>query len=74
MPGYVATKLSRQRARRVLVPTPEEYVRSAMSTIGITDTTCGYWLHDILHPLCQWVPKRVWEIVADRVAEHRKEK
>jgi len=74
MPGYVATNLSRQSPHFVLIPTPEEYVRSAMCTIGLVDTTCGYWLHDIMYVFCQCVPKYLWTLIAQKVAQHRKNK
>ena len=73
----MATKLSRQLARGIWIPIPtaKDYVSSAMRTLGVVDVTCGYWLHDILCALFQWVPKSVWPSIATLViAQPRKEK
>ena len=43
LPGYVETKLSGVNARFFVCPTPADYVRSAINTIGFANITCGYW-------------------------------
>ncbi|XP_039283742.1 very-long-chain 3-oxoacyl-CoA reductase isoform X2 [Nilaparvata lugens] len=47
-PSFIATKLSRIESPSIFVPTAEEYVASAMKTIGIHDVTCGYLVHDLM--------------------------
>lgn len=48
-PLYITTKLSKIRKPNLLTPTPDNYVRSALSTIGYDSTTCGYLMHDIVY-------------------------
>lgn len=38
-------------------PSAEEYVTSAIRTIGITDNTCGYWIHEVQKCIYQNVPE-----------------
>ena len=45
VPGYVETKLSKVKA--------ENYVKSAIRTIGFADFTSGYWSHELLETLFQ---------------------
>ena len=47
LPGYVETKLSKVKARFFVCPTAEDYVRSAIGTIGFADVTNGYWSHEL---------------------------
>ena len=44
-PFFVSTKLSKIRRASLMVPTPETYVRSALSTLGVQTSTYGYWPH-----------------------------
>ena len=46
LPGYVETKLSKVKTRFFVCPTAEDYVRSAIGTIGFADVTNGYWSHE----------------------------
>ena len=55
MPGFVETKLSRVKARFFICPTAEDYVRSAICTIGFADVTTGYWSHELQKKLLQVV-------------------
>lgn len=54
-PGEVASKMSRGRAS-IVKPTPERFVRSAIRTIGMAESTCGYVVHEIVIALMQWIP------------------
>ena len=47
LPGYVETKLSKVKTRFFVCPTAEDYVRSAIGTIGFADVTNGYWSHEL---------------------------
>ena len=47
LPGYVETKLSKAKARFFICPTAEDYVRSAIGTIGFANVTNGYWSHEL---------------------------
>lgn len=49
MPSYVATKMtdiSAQGGRMsLLMPSASEYAKHAVSTLGVTSRTTGYWPH-----------------------------
>ena len=45
--GYVATKMSKKKSQ-FGIPSAEEYAKSAIQTIGISDITGGYWFHECL--------------------------
>ncbi|KAH8331966.1 hypothetical protein KR067_005050, partial [Drosophila pandora] len=47
-PGFVATNMSKIRKASVFAPSPETYVRSALSTLGIATQTAGYLPHALL--------------------------
>ena len=47
LPGYVETKLSKAKATFFICPTAEDYVRSAIGTIGFANVTNGYWSHEL---------------------------
>ena len=46
VPFYVATKLSRQNVSW-LIPTPNDYVKSAVRTVGKEESTHGYLSHEL---------------------------
>ncbi|XP_059482173.1 hydroxysteroid dehydrogenase-like protein 1 [Neocloeon triangulifer] len=50
-PCFVNTRIcSESNARKqlkLLFPTPEKFVKSAVATIGVASTTTGYWPHEI---------------------------
>lgn len=48
MPFYVTTKMSKLRKSSAMVPTPTAYVQSALSNLGISSCTHGYWSHNFL--------------------------
>ncbi|KAH8241760.1 hypothetical protein KR038_003202 [Drosophila bunnanda] len=47
-PGFVATNMSKIRKPTIFAPSPETYVRSALSTLGIAGQTAGYLPHALL--------------------------
>ncbi|EDW32744.1 GL18340 [Drosophila persimilis] len=47
-PGFVATNMSKIRKASVFAPSPETYVKSALSTLGIASQTAGYLPHALL--------------------------
>ncbi|CAH1153403.1 unnamed protein product [Phaedon cochleariae] len=48
LPGYVATNMSKIRSSTWMAPSPLVYVREAMKTIGVKDSTTGYFPHTLL--------------------------
>ncbi|KAG8239187.1 hypothetical protein J437_LFUL018379 [Ladona fulva] len=50
-PGYVNTNListsSYLRRGGLSIPRAGKYVRHAIATLGVVDTTCGYWIHEL---------------------------
>lgn len=48
LPFFVATKMSNIRRATLTVPTPERYVSSALSTVGLETQTNGYWPHALM--------------------------
>lgn len=45
MPAYVASKMTSIKKGSFFVPFPEDYVNSAMATIGLDASTFGYGPH-----------------------------
>ncbi|XP_053304793.1 very-long-chain 3-oxoacyl-CoA reductase [Spea bombifrons] len=60
LPFYVATKLSKIRKPTWDKPSPETYVRSALSTVGLQTQTNGY----LAHALMGWVTTSLFPISA----------
>ncbi|KAM6409355.1 inactive hydroxysteroid dehydrogenase-like protein 1 [Rhynochetos jubatus] len=64
MPFVVATKLvacsSIASKRSLLVPSAEEYASHAISTLGLSTRTTGYWKHAIAFTLGEWLPEWIW--------------
>lgn len=50
LPFFVATKMSNIRRATLTAPTPERYVSSALSTVGLESQTNGYWPHAVMVP------------------------
>lgn len=48
VPGYVATNMSKIRSSTWMAPSPKKYVEEAIRTIGISETTTGYFPHTLL--------------------------
>ncbi|XP_056150002.1 inactive hydroxysteroid dehydrogenase-like protein 1 [Lampris incognitus] len=45
-----------------LVPKPEVYARHAISTLGISHRTTGYWPHTLQYGLMRCIPDWIWEL------------
>lgn len=49
IPGPVAmTNLSKIRKSSLMIPTAEDFVESALRTVGFSEETTGYWPHSVL--------------------------
>ena len=42
------SKLSKIKKPNLIAPTPEVFVKSALNTLGIEQSTTGFWLHDLM--------------------------
>ena len=42
------SKLSGLRKASLIAPTPDMFVKSALSRLGIYSRTMGYWTHDLM--------------------------
>ncbi|XP_071440205.1 hydroxysteroid dehydrogenase-like protein 1 [Hetaerina americana] len=62
-PSYVKTKLvassSYLSQGGLTIPSPRKYARHAVATLGIVDTTCGYWVHDVQLWIFNLIPRRI---------------
>ncbi|XP_075155855.1 very-long-chain 3-oxoacyl-CoA reductase-like [Haematobia irritans] len=47
-PGFVATNMSKIRKANTFSPSPDTYVASALSTLGIAERTAGYLPHTLM--------------------------
>ncbi|NXK41030.1 HSDL1 protein, partial [Piprites chloris] len=63
-PNTVATNMvafdSFLSQRSFWVPSAEEYASHAVSTLGLSTRTGGYWKHDILFALAERLPEWIW--------------
>uniref|UniRef100_A0A3Q2QQD3 Hydroxysteroid dehydrogenase like 1 n=1 Tax=Fundulus heteroclitus TaxID=8078 RepID=A0A3Q2QQD3_FUNHE len=48
------------------VPSPEVYARHALSTLGVSNRTTGYWPHTLQYGLMKCIPEWIW-ILASRL-------
>lgn len=55
LPGFVATKMSKIRKAYWMAPTPENYVKSQLRTVGLDGQTTGYWSHELQYYFTQHV-------------------
>lgn len=62
LPGFVSTKMSKIRKPTLMAPTPENYVKSQLKTVGLDGQTTGYWGHEIQYYFTQ----HVFPIIYDR--------
>lgn len=62
LPGFVATKMSKIRKAYWMAPTPEDYVKSQLKTVGLDGQTTGYWSHELQYYFTQ----HVFPIIYDR--------
>eukprot|EP00126_Sphaerothecum_destruens_P004768 Sdes_comp18372_c0_seq1m8169 len=57
MPLYVTSKLSKLRRPTWNTPTPAQFARSALATVGYEAHTSGYWAHDFCLYLANSLPQ-----------------
>ncbi|KAF6077726.1 hydroxysteroid dehydrogenase like 1 [Phyllostomus discolor] len=64
IPFYVATGVTAPGSFlhkcRWLVPSPKVYAHHAVSTLGISKRTTGYWSHSIQFLFAQYMPEWLW--------------
>ncbi|KAA0203117.1 hypothetical protein HAZT_HAZT005875 [Hyalella azteca] len=56
LPGFVVSKLSKINRPNFQVPTPENYVKQAIGTLGVESRTAGYAVHKIIVYLVERLP------------------
>ncbi|KAM8945947.1 inactive hydroxysteroid dehydrogenase-like protein 1 [Pelodytes ibericus] len=56
MPLCVASSSKVIRRLPILMPDPQTYARHAISTLGVSNRTTGYWAHSIQLLAARWVP------------------
>lgn len=73
MPSLVATQMSNVRRPTTFRPSPETYARTAVATIGIQDSTYGYWHHALQGYFVPWLP-HMWykRFITWKMAEARR--
>ncbi|XP_070787319.1 very-long-chain 3-oxoacyl-CoA reductase [Pituophis catenifer annectens] len=77
-PYFVMTKMSKLRRTNIYRPTPEQYVKYSLNTIGRETVTCGYPSHAFVkwfgtNVLPEWYSKKtITEIVLKSRAYHLK--
>ncbi|NXP81517.1 HSDL1 protein, partial [Ramphastos sulfuratus] len=63
-PFVIATKMVARSniasERSFFFPSAEEYARHAISTLGLSIRTAGYWKHAIKFTLGECIPERIW--------------
>ncbi|NXF81000.1 HSDL1 protein, partial [Sclerurus mexicanus] len=64
IPSTTATKMvafnSFMSKRSFFIPTAEEYASHAVSTLGLSKRTAGYWKHAIMFKLAEHLPEWIW--------------
>ncbi|KAH0619491.1 hypothetical protein JD844_000151 [Phrynosoma platyrhinos] len=74
LPGFVSTKMIKFidvfSKESFLSPSAEEYVHHAITTLGISRRTTGYWPHTILLMLGNYVPEWLWAWGMNRAAAY----
>lgn len=58
--SQMTTYTGRMRSNSWLVPAPQVYARHAVSTLGISHRTTGYWPHSIQFWFAQYMPEWMW--------------
>ena len=61
LPFYVATKMSRIRKPNMMVPSPGDYVRQALGTLGVYSRSQGCWTHALQAYLMGHIPTWITE-------------
>lgn len=62
VPGFVVSNMSRIRKAYWMAPTPENYVKSQLRTVGLDGQTTGYWSHELQYYFTQ----HVFPVIYDR--------
>ena len=57
LPGHVVSNMSKIKRPSLNVPTPEIFVSSALSRLGIDGRSCGYWAHDVMNFFIELLPR-----------------
>lgn len=55
LPGFVCTRMSKIRKAYWMAPTPTDYVKSQLKTVGLDGQTTGYWGHELQYYITQCV-------------------
>ena len=58
MPGPVVSNMSKIKKPSLSTPTPDGFVKSALSRLGIEDRTAGFWFHDIMMTVIETLPRQ----------------
>lgn len=58
-PYFVVSKLSKIRRATVFVPTPNTFVKGALATVGVQNTTNGFWSHTVQDWIRSVIPMSV---------------
>jgi len=58
-PLFVVSKLSKFKKATMTIPTPQEYVRSAVRAIGYEAQTSPFWSHKIQLWIASWIPSPI---------------
>lgn len=65
VPSYISTKLvkfsSVLQHSNFIVPDPNSFVKSALSTVGFATRTTGYWSHGLQYWLYEHIPQWLWQ-------------
>ncbi|XP_063145703.1 very-long-chain 3-oxoacyl-CoA reductase [Candoia aspera] len=56
-PYFVVTKMSKLRRSNFFRPTPEQYVKYSLNTLGLEAVTCGYPSHALVKWIGQYLPE-----------------
>lgn len=67
MPNFVTTKMSKIRKASVMVPNPDTFVRSALSLIGVSNRTNGFWSHNLLGYITNTLPLKLTAMVSFKI-------
>ena len=53
-PGVVNTEMTKKIAKLIksISPDADQFVRSALPTLGFAQRTCGFWFHSLQAKLC----------------------
>ncbi|XP_033118394.1 inactive hydroxysteroid dehydrogenase-like protein 1 [Anneissia japonica] len=64
MPCYVATKMTKYGQNvpspGYFIPSASLYARRALSTLGVSSRTTGYWPHQLQLWIAEMIPDRMW--------------